>query len=198
LVLIPDNPIKISGNLTSDEGLLGGGADSPPFFDTFPHKAGRGGMNTLSSTSFCTGGLMNDAILILDDDPKVLETLAIVLEDLGLPLFRSTEPLAALQVVQKEKPRVVVTDLMMPQMSGLQVLQSVKAIDPSIQVVLVTGYGTIREAVDAIRDGAFDFICKPFNAALIEAVVRRALEASRGGENPDDSASRDGNETFVT
>lgn len=121
---------------------------------------------------------MSDSILILDDDPRVLDTLAIVLEDLELPLLRCTEPLAALEVARAERPRVVITDLMMPQMGGLEVLRALKAIDPAVHVILVTGYGTIREAVDAIRDGAFDFICKPFNAALIEAVVRRALDAA--------------------
>lgn len=124
---------------------------------------------------------MHDAILILDDDPRVLETLVSVLEDIGPPLLRSTEPLAALELARTHRPRVVITDLMMPQMSGLQVLGAIKAIDPNMQVILVTGYGSIREAVDAIRDGAFDFICKPFNAALIEAVVRRALDASATG-----------------
>lgn len=121
---------------------------------------------------------MNDSILILDDDPRVLDTLAIVLEDLEYPLHRCTDPFTALELARTERPRVVITDLMMPQMGGLEVLRALKAIDPTVQVILVTGYGTIREAVDAIRDGAFDFICKPFNAALIEAVVRRALETA--------------------
>lgn len=132
---------------------------------------------------------MSDSILILDDDPRVLDTLAFVLEDLAIPLLRSTNPLEALEIVRREKPRVMITDLMMPQMGGLEVLRAVKIMDPSIQVILVTGYGTIREAVDAIRDGAFDFISKPFKAALIEAVVRRALEAAveAGTRDPDEA-----------
>lgn len=132
---------------------------------------------------------MSDSILILDDDPRVLDTLAFVLEDLAIPLLRSTNPLEALEIVRREKPRVMITDLMMPQMGGLEVLRAVKIMDPSIQVILVTGYGTIREAVDAIRDGAFDFISKPFKAALIEAVVRRALEAAveAGPRDPDEA-----------
>ena len=132
---------------------------------------------------------MSDSILILDDDPRVLDTLTFVLEDLAIPLLRSTNPLEALEIVRREKPRVMITDLMMPQMGGLEVLRAVKIMDPSIQVILVTGYGTIREAVDAIRDGAFDFISKPFKAALIEAVVRRALEAAHGADprDPDEA-----------
>jgi DNA-binding NtrC family response regulator len=121
---------------------------------------------------------MNDIILILDDDPKVLETLALVLEDIGLPLIRCSEPLDAIEIINEQRPRLVITDLMMPNMNGLEVLGRTKSIDAGIQVILVTGYGSIRQAVDAIRDGAFDFICKPFNASLIEAVVKRALEAS--------------------
>lgn len=133
---------------------------------------------------------MRNSILILDDDPKVLETLASVLEEIGLPLLRSTDPLAALSLVREHRPRVVITDLMMPQMNGLDVLRAVKAVDPAMQVILVTGYGTVREAVDAIRDGAFDFICKPFNAALIEAVVRRALDANAAEAASDVNAAQ--------
>ena len=131
---------------------------------------------------------MSTTILILDDDPGVLETLASVLEDLGHPLIRCSEPRKALEQVWEHRPRVVITDLMMPQMNGLEVLRRVKEIDPRIEVVVVTGYGSVKEAVDAIRDGAFDFICKPFNAALIEAVVGRALESAKksGGLLPED------------
>src|SRR5690606_32613354 len=87
------------------------------------------------------GGPMSDSILILDDDPRVLDTLAFVLEDLAIPLLRSTDPLAALDMVRTQKPRVVITDLMMPQMGGLEVLRAIKSMDPTIQVILVTGFG---------------------------------------------------------
>lgn len=127
---------------------------------------------------------MSTNILILDDDPRVLDTLAAVLEDMGHPVIRCEEPRQALEEIWAHRPRVVITDLMMPQMNGLEVLKRVKEIDANIQVILVTGYGTVKEAVDAIRDGAFDFICKPFNVAVIEAVVRRALDAGRAG-NPE-------------
>lgn len=124
---------------------------------------------------------MGDAILILDDDAKVLDTLAAVLENMGHPVIRCSEPRQALEEAWNRRPPVVITDLMMPQMNGLEVLRRVKEIDAGIQVVLVTGYGTVKEAVDAIRDGAFDFICKPFNVSLIETVVRRALTAAGPG-----------------
>ena len=124
---------------------------------------------------------MTDSILILDDDPRVLETLAAVLEELGHPLILCGDPRTALEEVWTHRPRVVITDLMMPQMGGIEVLRRVKEVDPAIQVILITGYGSVGEAVEAIRDGAFDFICKPFNAALIEAVVRRALDAGATG-----------------
>lgn len=122
---------------------------------------------------------MSATILILDDDPAVLATLAAVLEDMGTPLIRCSEPRKALEEVWEHRPSVVITDLMMPQMNGLEVLRRVKEIDPRIEVIVVTGYGSVKEAVDAIRDGAFDFICKPFNAALIEAVVGRALDSAK-------------------
>lgn len=125
---------------------------------------------------------MNESILILDDDPRVLDTLASVLEELRCRMILCKDPRTALEEVWTHRPRVVITDLMMPQMHGIDVLRRVKDVDPGIQVILITGYGSVGEAVEAIRDGAFDFICKPFNAALIESVVRRALDARPAGD----------------
>jgi DNA-binding NtrC family response regulator len=121
---------------------------------------------------------MTDAILLIDDDPKVLEALAMVLEDAGHAVERFTDPRRGLEAVWEFRPRLVITDLMMPVMGGFEVLHRVKKIDPAIQVVVITGYGSVAEAVAAMREGAFDFIRKPFNSVLIEAVVRRALEAA--------------------
>jgi DNA-binding NtrC family response regulator len=90
-------------------------------------------------------------------------------------------PTRALEAAWELRPRLVITDLMMPVMGGLEILRRVKEMDPAIQVVVITGYGSVAEAVTAMREGAFDFIRKPFNAALIEAVVRRALKVGPRG-----------------
>ena len=121
---------------------------------------------------------MQDAILIVDDDPAVLDTLSAVLEEAGHTVYRCAEPRLALERVWDLRPRLVITDLMMPRLGGLDVLRRVKGIDPGIQVIVITGYGSTGEAVEAMREGAFDFIGKPFNVAVIEATVRRALDAS--------------------
>ncbi len=119
---------------------------------------------------------MKKELLILDDDTSVLESLAALLEELDYAPIKCSDPHAAIDIVRKQLPEVVITDLKMPGLDGLEVLQRIKAINPDIQVILITGYGSVEDAVSAMRYGAYDFISKPFNMPVIEAVVRRAFE----------------------
>ena len=107
---------------------------------------------------------MQKKLLILDDEQSILDSLSRTLSDLGYELVLCNEPHA------------VLTDLKMPGMDGLEVLQRVKAYNADIQVILITGHGSIDEAVAAMKKGAYDFIPKPFNKQEITAVVDRAFE----------------------
>ena len=74
---------------------------------------------------------------------------------------------------------MVITDLMMPEMNGMAMLQAVKKLDPDALVIMLTGYGTVESAVKAIKSGAYDFITKPLKLEEIEITVQRALERNR-------------------
>ncbi len=115
-------------------------------------------------------------LLILDDEQSILDSLSRTLSDLGMELVFSSDPRQAIEIVKTDGPQVVLTDLKMPGMDGLEVLQRVKEYNPDIQVILITGHGSIDEAVAAMKKGAYDFIPKPFNKQEITAVVNRAFE----------------------
>jgi two-component system response regulator HydG len=123
-------------------------------------------------------------VLIVDDERSNLESLARIFEreDWGVALAESGG--AALEIVRRDRPAVVVTDLMMPGMSGEELLRAVKAVAPEIEVVVMTAYGTVETAVAAMKEGAYDFITKPFKKAAVVKSVRQALEkASLVAEN---------------
>ncbi len=119
---------------------------------------------------------MQPTILIVDDDASNLASLVKVFERLGLRALPATSGEEALGTMRGAAVQVVLTDLMMPKMSGVDLLKNVKALAPDTEVVLMTAYGTIERAVEAMREGAYDFVTKPFRRAEIERVVKRALE----------------------
>ncbi len=119
---------------------------------------------------------MQKKLLVVDDEQSILDSLSRTLADLGLELLLCNDPRKALETLKVAEPQVVLTDLKMPGMDGLELLQRVKAHNPDIQVILITGHGSIDEAVAAMKKGAYDFIPKPFNKQEIIAVVNRAFE----------------------
>ena len=119
-------------------------------------------------------------LLIVDDEQDLLNLLKKVLSkkcDCDIALVTSS--LEALELVKHWQPDVVLTDIIMPDMDGLQLLQSIHVIDPTISTIIMTGYGTIEIAVQALKDGAYDFFEKPFDNYKISRVVRRALERTQ-------------------
>jgi two-component system response regulator AauR len=118
-------------------------------------------------------------VLIVEDDPHVLLGCqqALALEDIASEGVGSAE--LALARVGSDFAGIVVSDIRLPGMDGLQLLKRLKAVDPSLPVVLITGHGDVSMAVGAMRDGAYDFMEKPFSPERLVEVVRRAL-AQRG------------------
>ncbi len=123
---------------------------------------------------------MNEAIvLIVDDEPQMVRMLVRLLSKLeGVRIETSFSGEEALEKAKTILPEVVVTDVKMPGMDGMELLACLKEIDPTISVILITGYGTIEMAVRAVKDGAYDFIEKPFDKDRLRHLVRRALERS--------------------
>jgi two-component system response regulator HydG len=123
-------------------------------------------------------------VLIVDDDRSNLESLERIFVKEGWHVALASSGAEALEVVRREHPSVIVTDLMMPGMGGEELLRAVKAMSPETEVVLVTAYGTVEAAVSAMKEGAYDFITKPVKRHAIVKSVRQALErASLVAEN---------------
>ncbi|MBU0552077.1 sigma-54 dependent transcriptional regulator [Myxococcota bacterium] len=119
---------------------------------------------------------MQPTLLIVDDDTSNLASLVKIFERLALRVLPATHGEEALKVLRAHSVEVILTDLMMPKVNGVDLLKHAKALSPDTEVVMMTAYGTIERAVEAMRAGAYDFITKPFRRAEVERVVKRALE----------------------
>ncbi len=115
-------------------------------------------------------------VVIVDDDRANLDSLTRILAKEGLQARPATNGTDALELLRRERVQVLLTDLMMPGMSGAELLKAAKAVSPETQVVLITAYGTVETAVEAMKEGAYDFITKPLKRHAIVKVVRQALE----------------------
>jgi len=123
-------------------------------------------------------------ILIVDDERPNLESLEKIFLREGWRVALAASGAEALEAVRRERPSVVLTDLMMPGMGGDSLLRAVKAISPETEVVLMTAHGTVESAVSAMKDGAYDFITKPLKRQAVVKSLRQALEkASLVAEN---------------
>jgi len=118
-------------------------------------------------------------ILIVDDEKSLLDLLAHVFKKEGYGVKTSLSGVRALEILEKEDIDLVVTDIKMPQLSGMDVLKTVKAKDPEIPVVMITAYGSVQQAVDALKSGALDYVVKPFDVEELKIVVARGLEKRR-------------------
>ena len=123
-------------------------------------------------------GPVTPLVLIVDDERPNLESLGRIFEREGWRVAQAASGAEALEVARRERPSVVVTDLMMPGMGGEALLRALKAVSPEIEVVLMTAYGTVETAVAAMKEGAYDFITKPLKRQAVVKSVRQALEKS--------------------
>jgi DNA-binding NtrC family response regulator len=113
-------------------------------------------------------------ICVVDDDASNLASLETIFKREGMRVFAASGAKRALDICRKHRVQVVVTDLMMPGTSGLDLLKALKTISPETEVVLMTAYGTVETAVAAMKEGAFDFVEKPLKRASIVKSVRLA------------------------
>ncbi|OIP30601.1 MAG: DNA-binding response regulator [Deltaproteobacteria bacterium CG2_30_63_29] len=116
------------------------------------------------------------SVLVVDDDAGHLKTLEKVLTRDGFRVFMASTGQQALDCIRESAPDLVVTDLMMPGMSGVDLLKAAKTLQPSVEVIVMTAFGTVERAVDAMKEGAYDFIEKPIKRAALLKSARRALE----------------------
>jgi DNA-binding NtrC family response regulator len=127
-----------------------------------------------------SGGPTGISLVIIDDNSGSLELLAAALGSQGLEIFTASDPYEGLDLIFSKRPQIVLTDLVMPGMSGIEVLERTMAFDPSIDVILMTAHYTSETAVEAIRKGAADYLNKPVPiATLRERVGKLVAEAQR-------------------
>jgi len=126
--------------------------------------------------SNCDVGMEKKVILIVEDDPTVGESIRLLLKKRGYAILLASNGKEALQLFRHEMVDLVITDLVMPKMDGIELLEAVKGLKPETEVIVISAQGTIEKAVQAMKLGVFDFIEKPINPKVISLVVERALE----------------------
>jgi two-component system response regulator FlrC len=118
---------------------------------------------------------VNESVLVVEDDAALREALVDTLRAAGLSALCAPDAPGALQLLQNEEIALVISDVQMPGPNGYQLLSSIKQLRPDLPVVLMTAYGTVAQAVAAMREGATDYIVKPFDAQALIEMARRQL-----------------------
>lgn len=122
---------------------------------------------------------MFPTILIVDDEDSILKSLSGILMDEGFETITATNGYEALKRIEEDSPDMVLLDIWMPGMDGIDTLREIKKQHPGIQVVMITGHGTIETAVNATKIGAYDFIEKPLNIDRVIVAINNALNFRR-------------------
>jgi len=119
---------------------------------------------------------MNPKIVIIDDEINMCKILEKILHEQGYEVVSFTNPVEGIEHIKNDIPDVVLTDIKMPEMNGFDVLRKVKEVDKNIEVIILTAYGTIDSAVDAMKLGAFHYITKPFQINVLLMTISKSLE----------------------
>ncbi len=115
-------------------------------------------------------------ILVIDDEESMRDSCSQILKKDGFLADTAKDGSVGLEKIEKNKPDLVLIDLKMPGISGMEVLEKIKEIDPNIIPVVITGYSTVESAVEAMKRGAYDFLPKPFTPEELRIIIRRGLE----------------------
>ncbi|MFZ1036089.1 MAG: sigma-54 dependent transcriptional regulator [Smithella sp.] len=118
---------------------------------------------------------MKDAILVVDDEESICQSLKAILSDEGYQVLVAGSGEEAVKIVEEEMPQLVLLDIWLPGMDGLETLKAIKKINPEVLVIIMSGHGTIETAVRATKLGAFDFIEKPLSLDKIIILVNNAI-----------------------
>jgi len=120
--------------------------------------------------------VVNKKIVVIDDEPGICDILRKLLEREGYVVMTSLVPQEGLKLVEDESPGVVLLDIKMPGMDGVEVLSKIKEKNKDIAVIMITGYGNIETAMESMKLGAYDYITKPFDLDFIKNLVARCLK----------------------
>jgi DNA-binding NtrC family response regulator len=118
-------------------------------------------------------------IAIIDDNPASVELMSHALAGEGVDIITSTDPEEGLDLILRRHPQIVLTDLVMPKLSGMQLLERIIEYDPSIDVILMTGHYSTDSAIEAIKKGATDYLTKPVSVSTIRERTKRLIDQAR-------------------
>ncbi len=123
--------------------------------------------------------MKNARVLIVDDEPDMVDNCARILGRAGYDCVSATDPRRALALLESDRPDLLLTDLKMPGLDGMELLRRAHALDPALPVIMMTGFATIESAVEAVKAGAFDYLPKNFSIDQLQVSVERALRHRR-------------------
>src|SRR4051812_11928674 len=122
---------------------------------------------------------MISRVLVVDDDPAILSSVSEILSEDGRIVTSAENGIRALAVMERADPHVVLTDVRMPDMDGIQLLREIKARRPDIDVIMMTAFDDMPTVVTSMRDGAVDFLVKPLELQHLRTTIRRVFDDRR-------------------
>ena len=120
---------------------------------------------------------MTDRLLVVDDEPSMREFLEILLAQEGYEVATASSGEEGLKIYRQLEPDLILTDVKMPGMSGLDLIREIHALDAAIPIIAITAYASADDAIRAVREGAYDYLSKPFQIEDLRIIIRNALEA---------------------
>lgn len=120
-----------------------------------------------------------EKILVIDDEKSILDLLGVVFKKEGYQVETSLSAAKGLELIEKQDFALILCDIKLPQMSGMEILKKVKVERPDIPLIMITAYGTIKQAVEALKAGALDYVLKPFDVEELKIIVAHGLENRR-------------------
>lgn len=119
------------------------------------------------------------SVLLVDDEPNIIEVLEMALQDDGMEVHKALSGRAALATLRDRAVDIVISDIRMPDISGVELLKQARQIAPETAFIMMTAFATTDTAIEALQHGAFDYLTKPFRMEEIRKIIRHALENKR-------------------
>jgi DNA-binding NtrC family response regulator len=126
---------------------------------------------------------MEHTILVVDDEPEICDLLQDFLTQEGYQVFTAKNGQEAISLGKQNRFDLALLDIKMPGMDGIEVFQELKKAKKDLEVIILTGHGTLRTAKEAMGLGAYDYLTKPFDLRLVKDIIREALERKEAGKN---------------